>query len=260
MAAYYSGNGTWWVSESDGNSFDTKLWSSNFSPNTGWTFLPGDFNGDGNSDIANFHPGNGTWWVSESDGNSFATPVVPDFAPNTGWTFLLGDFNNDGNEDIANFYRVTAPGGSANRRGTVRHHAVVSNFSPRTGWTFILGDFNGDGRDRHRQLPPGNGTWWVSLSTGNGFTTTKWAPTSRPHRMDLHTPATSTETAERHRQLLSGQRHLVDQRIHREQLHHHHCDLQLLTKHRIDRISPGDFNGDGRDDIANYYSGNNTCG
>ena len=92
MAAYYSGNGTWWVSESDGNSFDTNLWSSNFSPNTGWTFIPGDFNNDGNSDIANYYSGNGTWWVSESDGNSFDTNLwSSNFSPRTGWTFIPGD-------------------------------------------------------------------------------------------------------------------------------------------------------------------------
>jgi hypothetical protein len=38
-----------------------------------------------------------------------------------------------------------------------------------------VGDFNGDGRDDIANYYASTAAWWISRSTGSGFTTTKWA-------------------------------------------------------------------------------------
>ena len=106
IASYFPGNGTWWVSCSNGNTFSTpRLWST-FTTRTGWSpQIVGDFDGDGRDDIANYHAGTGRWWVSRSTGSSFSTSLKGTLSPPTGWVGqTAGDFNNNGRDDIANYY------------------------------------------------------------------------------------------------------------------------------------------------------------
>jgi len=84
-----------------------------------------------------------------------------------------------------------------------------ADYTTASGWNpQMVGDFTGDGRDDIANYYPGNGTWWVSRSTGTTFTTPgMWA--------DFAT--------------LSG------------------WGIRLI----------GDYNNDGRDDIANAHSSGN---
>ncbi|MGE3807338.1 MAG: beta strand repeat-containing protein [Gemmataceae bacterium] len=106
IANFYPGNGTWWVSLSNGtNGFNTSLWAD--LAGTGWTSQRvGDFNGDLVDDLANFNTNNGVWMVSVSNGaNGFNTSQWADFATNSGWSAqVAGNFNGDAYDDIANFY------------------------------------------------------------------------------------------------------------------------------------------------------------
>ena len=185
IANFHPNNGKWWVSISNGsNGFRTTEWA-NLSTDSGWTSqVVGDFNNDGNDDIANFHPNNGKWWVSISNGsNGFRTTEWANFSTNSGWTSqLVGDFNNDGSDDIANFHPnngkwwVSISNGSNGFRTT-----EWANFSTNSGWTSqLVGDFNNDGSDDIANFHPGNGTWWVSISTDIGFVTSKWAKSYSP--------------------------------------------------------------------------------
>jgi SpoIID/LytB domain protein len=73
LASYFPGNGTWWVSASDGRSFVTTRWAQ-FRTRTGWhPHLVGDANRDGRDDLLGYHPHNRSWWVSRSTGTGFAT-------------------------------------------------------------------------------------------------------------------------------------------------------------------------------------------
>jgi hypothetical protein len=38
----------------------------------------------------------------------------------------------------------------------------------------LVGDFDGDGKDDIASYHPGSGTWWVSVSEGDRFSTGKW--------------------------------------------------------------------------------------
>jgi uncharacterized delta-60 repeat protein len=49
-------------------------------------------------------------------------------------------------------------------------------WNPAINWTDVrTGDFDGDGRTDVIGRDPGTGKWWVSLSTGSGFTNSQWA-------------------------------------------------------------------------------------
>jgi hypothetical protein len=91
---------------------------------------------------------------------------------------LVGDFNGDGKADLATFTRGTT--------GDVFVALSTGNGFNGTGWkwhdafcfgseTPLVGDFNGDGRDDIATFTRGTtGDVFVALSTGSGFTGTGW--------------------------------------------------------------------------------------
>jgi hypothetical protein len=54
----------WWAS-----GFSFARWAA-VTPASGWRFTPGDFTGDGRTDLLGYHPSNGTLWVGVSSGTS----------------------------------------------------------------------------------------------------------------------------------------------------------------------------------------------
>ena len=143
--------------------------------------LSGDFNGDGRTDIVTFTRGStGDAYVALSNGNGF---------DGTGWKWhdafcfgseipLVGDFNGDGKDDIATFTRGTT--------GDVYVALSTGSGFVGTGWKWhddfcfgseipLVGDFNGDGNDDIATFTRGTtGDVYVALSTGNGFSGTGW--------------------------------------------------------------------------------------
>jgi hypothetical protein len=176
--------------------------------------LKGDFNGDGRDDIATFTRGaTGDVYVALSNGNGFN---------GTGWKWhnnfcfgsevpLVGDFNGDGRDDIATFTR------GATGDVYVALSNGVNGFVG-TGWKWhnnfcfgsevpLVGDFNGDGRDDLATFTRGStGDVFVATSTGSSFSGTGW------------------------------------------KWHDYFCVGSELP-------AVGDFNGDGRDDLATFTRG-----
>ena len=177
------GTNTLTVRRSTGTSFSPVHWAINvggWMPSTVW--LPGDFNGDGRSDIAGIWDDAGRTSIAVflSDGARFLYPSQWSLRDG-GWgggesiKWTAGDFNGDGRTDIAaawnNGGRITL---------TVRQ-STGSGFSPvhwaidAGAWTkaavFIAGDFNKDGRADLARLwnDLSSNSIAVSLSAGRSF-------------------------------------------------------------------------------------------
>ncbi len=74
-------DGTWWVLQSTGSSFDPTVWAD-FTTASGWQHrMVGDFNGDGKDDIAQYNPFDSTWWIGGSTGRGFTTSQWAAFTP-----------------------------------------------------------------------------------------------------------------------------------------------------------------------------------
>ncbi|GAA3398712.1 FG-GAP repeat domain-containing protein [Cryptosporangium minutisporangium] len=181
VAAFTRGEGgDVYVARSTGARFDGigDLWSDTFAF---WSQAPlaGDFDGDGRSDVAAFaRGGKPTVTVALSTGRSFGRSRVwtTSFAPNVEIP-AVGDVNGDGRDDIVAF-----------RRGS---DAVVSvalstgrSFRPSTPWhghfatgpsVPAVGDVNGDGRDDVVAFTRGeSAAVAVALSTGRTFGRAAW--------------------------------------------------------------------------------------
>lgn len=125
--------------------------------------VTGDFNGDGRADVAAFYGySNGEvsliTWLGQG-GGTFGSPLHS-WKSTSGWSFSRmtvnsGDFNGDGRDDVAVWYDYSD--------GSDKLHTFLaksdggfatpfSSFQRTDGWTaanmkFATGDFNGDGRD-----------------------------------------------------------------------------------------------------------------
>ena len=155
-------DGSWWVSKSDGNSFQLSHIGT-YVNSIPWSFVTGDFNGDGKEDIAGRAATNGSWWVGISDGNTISTTHWGTWDPTHPYLDIsVGDFDGDGLDDIA--------GRLSNSRWWVAESTGSDFFSKHWGtWTqhvnwleVSVGDFDGDGDDDIAGRASNNGQWWVA--------------------------------------------------------------------------------------------------
>jgi hypothetical protein len=136
---------------------------------------PTDFDGDGRDDVVSFTQGSlADVYVALSTGTGFAGTSVKwhDFFAPAGETPLTGDFDGDGRDDVVTFTQgsladvyVALSTGSSFGAGLKWH----DHFAP-AGEVPATGDVNGDGRDDIVTFTRGAAAdVWVALSTGTGF-------------------------------------------------------------------------------------------
>lgn len=168
------------VMRSNGTGYDSSLVDP--FPSGNWErFLPGDFNGDGRTDMAGRLSSDGSWWISLINGSGVYQSATRWGAWSTSATWadpLVADFDGDGRDDLAG--RVSNGDWWVSRStGTALQARLWGNWSSTASWWNVqAADFNRDGRldiaGRNSQ-----GEWSVSLAAGTTssnftFNTSKW--------------------------------------------------------------------------------------
>ncbi|HEY8472881.1 MAG TPA: S8 family serine peptidase [Natronosporangium sp.] len=146
-----------------------------FAGNDGFSSATGDVNGDGRDDIIEFtRGGTGDVFVALSNGSSFGSRSKwHDVFAFGSEVPLVGDFNGDGRDDIATFTRgssadvyVALSNGSSFVGTAVKWHDAFAFGSEVP----LVGDFNGDGRDDIATFTRGSSAdVYVALSNGSSF-------------------------------------------------------------------------------------------
>jgi hypothetical protein len=193
--AFANGDGTWSISNGP-----APVFIPDWANQPGVRLVPGDFNGNGLTDIAlvrqtpgwasipiAFANGDGTWSIS----NGAAPNFIPDWANQPGVRLVPGDFNGNGLTDIALVRQTpgwaSIPIAFANGDGTWNiSNGAAPNFIPdwanQPGVRLVPGDFNGNGLTDIalvRQTPgwasipiafaKGDGTWNISNGAAPNF-------------------------------------------------------------------------------------------
>jgi len=166
----------------------TVSWSGGPSPTIPITnqCFSGDFNGDGETDIACYTGSGGVWDVALSTGSGWNIeswsggpgPAIPV----TGQCFT-GDFNGDGKTDLACYTGNTGSWNIALSTGSGWQSEFWNggpllvdewNVIPVGGQCFAA-DFNGDKKTDLACSDGVDGNWSVALSTGSGWNTQTWS-------------------------------------------------------------------------------------
>ena len=143
-------------------------------PASGWSFVSGDFTGDGRTDVMGYDPGNGSLWMGTNMGTSFSFSQWGTVAPASGWSFVAGDFTGDGHIDVMGYDPGDGSLWIGTNTGTSFSFSKWGTVAPASGWSFVAGDFTRDGRIDVMGYYSGNGTLWVGTNTGSSFSFKQW--------------------------------------------------------------------------------------
>jgi hypothetical protein len=98
----------------NGSSFTLSARGNFFGTNPNWVnIVSGDFTGDGKADVAAQYAPTGQWYVGVSNGSSFTFSLWGAWQPGVWKDVLVGDFDGSGRDSIAGRYPLYANGGKA---------------------------------------------------------------------------------------------------------------------------------------------------
>ncbi len=141
-------------------------------------FTPGDFDGDGKTDVTIWRPGTATWYILQS---SNATLRFEAFGQNGDDPSVIGDYDGDGKDDIA-LYRSGATSGDPSFwfwRTTANGPYSVVQWG-QNGDFPGPGDYDGDGKNDfviQRNNGGGQARFWRLFATGASDTLVFGYPT-----------------------------------------------------------------------------------
>jgi hypothetical protein len=256
------GKATEWVS---GSAFTGTQWSTtnNWCSHINAVLLTGDFNGDGRADLLCSDAGTGYKWIDYADASGRFGGT--DWQRNTNWCshataeVYIGDFNGDKRDDLlchdtlSGYKWIDYADASGAFNGTDWERA--NNWCIGRDQLFV-GDFNGDLRDDILCHAPLNGTKWIDYADASGrFFGTDW---SRAANWCLGEGEILLIGDANH----NGRDDII---CHNGLNGNIHVDLAETNgvfsgtdwaslgtgwcSHNSGRISMGDFNGDGHDDL-----------
>ncbi|WP_189052645.1 FG-GAP-like repeat-containing protein, partial [Aliidongia dinghuensis] len=152
-------------------------WAFGGPPSGAWTVLTGDFNGDGRTDVILLGPTSYCLMTSNGDGTFTRSqanyPAGWNFGgnPSNNWSVQTGDFNGDGKTDViflgnTNYLLMTSNGDGTFTPFSASYGGWGFGSPPANNFTVLTGDFNGDGLTDILFL--GNTGYELMTSKGDG--------------------------------------------------------------------------------------------
>jgi hypothetical protein len=141
--------------------------------------FPGDFNGDGKTDVA-FYYSNGDFWFGLSDGQKLTWSRAVNVAGfgnlvDGGHAFYIADFNGDKKTDVLFYSTGDSNWWLGTSSGTALSFALVGN-TPNIGnvldgkHSVRVGDYDGNGKADVAVYSNADGSWNIGLSNGTALT------------------------------------------------------------------------------------------
>jgi hypothetical protein len=221
----------------------------------------GSFGGRTAQGIATFDPGTGGMWVANPRNGSFEQSQWGRFRTRTGWqTHLSGDVTGNRRGDVISYHPSNGSWWVSRSDGSSFTSEQWGAFRTGEGWTaHLAGDFTGNGRTDVASFHPSNGSWWVNRSTGSSFVAERWGSYRTTTGWQTH--LVGDFTGNKRDDILSfhpatGAWYLL--RSTGSGFARYELWGNFVTRSGWGPHLVGDFNGDGRADVASYHAGAGT--